>query len=260
MKRSQVQVLVPPRTPFGALAQLVERLLCKQEVRSSILLGSTPVSARACPPVTTVPARPGASRTGPIFPAMPLAAVTIVVTLGLSGQASHTTHPPVAPSQQRADRRVVVRFLASHPVPNGGSSSQWSGFLNAVPWSVLYGQWGCTLGRVDVTVGSASSMHTFGTISNCGGDESLVGRAGSFAVAPIRHSAPFGRTSPARAGEVVPIGALCAAGSGGLSADEGLLAHPAVDLAVAGCPARLRGQVRDPDLPVAAGSGRADRR
>lgn len=64
MKRSQVQVLVPPpsrafaaagalpvglpgprgprsgRSP-GALAQLVERLLCKQDVRSSNLLGST---------------------------------------------------------------------------------------------------------------------------------------------------------------------------------------------------------------------------
>jgi hypothetical protein len=29
------------RPRYGALAQLVERLLCKQEVRSSILLGST---------------------------------------------------------------------------------------------------------------------------------------------------------------------------------------------------------------------------
>src|SRR5690606_1085092 len=46
MKRSQVQVLVAPpflpnQYPFGALAQLVERLLCKQDVRSSNLLGST---------------------------------------------------------------------------------------------------------------------------------------------------------------------------------------------------------------------------
>lgn len=76
MKRSQVQVLVPPRElpqevpPFstavgfllveeprsgvarpragcGALAQLVERLLCKQEVRGSIPLGSTKRNAPA---------------------------------------------------------------------------------------------------------------------------------------------------------------------------------------------------------------------
>jgi hypothetical protein len=41
MKRSQVQVLVAPHKCPGALAQLVERLLCKQDVRSSNLLGST---------------------------------------------------------------------------------------------------------------------------------------------------------------------------------------------------------------------------
>ncbi len=35
----------------GALAQLVERLLCKQEVRSSILLGSTTLSAEYNQPV-----------------------------------------------------------------------------------------------------------------------------------------------------------------------------------------------------------------
>ena len=61
MKRSQVQVLVAPLgfldgngsplfpdvfiPQLGALAQLVERLLCKQEVRGSIPLGSTPSSS-----------------------------------------------------------------------------------------------------------------------------------------------------------------------------------------------------------------------
>ena len=33
------------RTPCGAVAQLGERLLCKQEVTSSILVGSTNVGA-----------------------------------------------------------------------------------------------------------------------------------------------------------------------------------------------------------------------
>ena len=42
MKRSQVQVLVAPPLPSrGALAQLVERLLCKQDVNGSNPLGST---------------------------------------------------------------------------------------------------------------------------------------------------------------------------------------------------------------------------
>lgn len=75
MKRSQVQVLVPPpcrtarhlavaghptlgdgtpRPRPGALAQLVERLLCKQDVRSSNLLGST-----VSPRLHSVPAAPG---------------------------------------------------------------------------------------------------------------------------------------------------------------------------------------------------------
>ena len=43
--RSEVQVLLDPPLPervfSGALAQLGERLICIQEVRSSILLGST---------------------------------------------------------------------------------------------------------------------------------------------------------------------------------------------------------------------------
>ena len=43
--RSEVQVLLDPPDPLGgqdgALAQLGERLICIQEVRSSILLGST---------------------------------------------------------------------------------------------------------------------------------------------------------------------------------------------------------------------------
>eukprot|EP01080_Neovahlkampfia_damariscottae_P013462 gene13462-biopygen10 len=76
MKRSQVQVLVPPRAErpdiarcravplspafrrrSGALAQLVERLLCKQDVRSSNLLGSTrePVRGSPSPAVRAVP-------------------------------------------------------------------------------------------------------------------------------------------------------------------------------------------------------------
>jgi hypothetical protein len=40
---SEVRVLLGPRITRGRLAQLVERLFCKQEVRSSILLLSTPV-------------------------------------------------------------------------------------------------------------------------------------------------------------------------------------------------------------------------
>ena len=54
--RSEVQVLLDPPfpsgTPFGgrgALAQLGERLICIQEVRSSILLGSTIKSGGLCP-------------------------------------------------------------------------------------------------------------------------------------------------------------------------------------------------------------------
>ncbi len=39
--RSEVQVLLDPPSPFGALAQLVERLLCKQDVIGSNPIGST---------------------------------------------------------------------------------------------------------------------------------------------------------------------------------------------------------------------------
>ena len=39
--RSEVQVLLDPPNPFGALAQLGERLICIQEVSGSIPLGST---------------------------------------------------------------------------------------------------------------------------------------------------------------------------------------------------------------------------
>ncbi len=53
------------RSRFGAVAQLVERLLCKEEVRSSSLLGSTRArSARAGARSRSVPTTPleGAKR------------------------------------------------------------------------------------------------------------------------------------------------------------------------------------------------------
>ena len=43
-----MQLLPDPPTTFGAIAQLGERLLCKQEVTGSIPVGSTSSSADTC--------------------------------------------------------------------------------------------------------------------------------------------------------------------------------------------------------------------
>jgi hypothetical protein len=113
---------------------------------------------------------------------------------------------PLGVSVQNADQLVIANFLAAHPVPLESadhsaesvaiSNSQWHTFLAAVPWSALYGQWGCVLKQVEVTPSPATSTPTFGTLSNCGGAEALVPLVGTFATRTATLATPEG--APAR--------------------------------------------------------------
>jgi hypothetical protein len=175
---------------------------------------------------------------GAIGPVVAQAAPTSERVVAVS--PSPSANLPLSVSVQNADQLVVANFLASHPVPleSAGRSapgvptvnSQWHTFLAAVPWSALYGQWGCVLKQVEVTPGPAKSAPTFGTISNCGGAEVLVPLVGTFATRTAtlatpegaaarylyasaksrgsqRH--PFGTLSPARAANFVSNGGCC---------------------------------------------------
>lgn len=144
--------------------------------------------------------------------------VAVVVGLGDGGsvmaQAAPVSPPgaavrpspkpklPLGVSVQNADQLFVANFLASHPVPlvaedhgaaaRGTPNSRWRTFLAAVPWAALYGQWGCVLKVVKVTPGTDVNGPTVGTISNCGGAESLVGLVGTFATRSDTLATPEG--------------------------------------------------------------------
>lgn len=94
---------------------------------------------------------------------------------------------PVAAAAQTSHEARVASFLAAHPKPAPLTSSasteqlaqnhaQWYAFLQQVPWTDMFGQWGCTVSDVHVAMtvdGNGNSNPTVTDISNCGGVEAV---------------------------------------------------------------------------------------
>jgi hypothetical protein len=116
--------------------------------------------------------------------------------------ASESAALPLGPSVQVADESAVSTFLAANPVPAApsvltpatiaASYAKWDAFLKVVPWTAIYGQWGCTVKAVTVTPSTAATPPTFGVVSNCGGAEALTPLVGTFATRTATLATPAG--------------------------------------------------------------------
>jgi hypothetical protein len=102
-------------------------------------------------------------------------------------EPSSSSALPVAPAAQSTYEGTVTAFLASHPTPAPLTSSasaeqlaenhaEWFTFLQQVPWTAMFGQWGCTVSDVHVTMsvdGKGETNPSVTDVSFCGGLEAV---------------------------------------------------------------------------------------
>ena len=120
--RSEVQVLLDPPLNRGALAQLGERLICIQEVRSSILLGST-ILDRITKRITDAFGRPVGRIVGnsDVFNIVKRDTINLLwfarVSADLRVLVRSSGIPRVSERQQPRKRSNVVQVKYTNPVP-----------------------------------------------------------------------------------------------------------------------------------------------
>ncbi|WP_349867285.1 hypothetical protein [Leifsonia sp. WHRI 6310E] len=110
-----------------------------------------------------------------------------------SGTTVATAASPISAAAQATHEASVSKYLASHPKPSALSATaspeslqanraEWFAYLQAAPWTDIFGQWGCTVSNLNVVwsaAGDGNSYPTLQDVVNCGSIEGLTGVAGS---------------------------------------------------------------------------------
>lgn len=100
---------------------------------------------------------------------------------------------PVGEESQASHEAAVAEFLAAHPLPVAPSASAsaaelsksrsvWYAYLTSVPWTDVFGQWGCTVHDLHIVMTSAADGNTYPAVQDvaeCGGVEALTGVVGT---------------------------------------------------------------------------------
>lgn len=159
---------------------------------------------------------------------LPLGIVSVVgtgaaeaapVVHALQASPSGASALPLSSSAQTSAENAVTSFLAAHPAPLAPTDptaaqtatfyTEWNAYLKIVPWSSLYGQWGCTLKKVSINSSTSTTAPTFGTISNCGGVEALTPLVGTIATRSSTLASPAGASArslyPSTTAAVTPL-------------------------------------------------------
>ncbi|MGJ4844294.1 hypothetical protein [Leifsonia sp. Le1] len=106
---------------------------------------------------------------------------------------SASAAPPVSASAQAVHEAAVARFLATNPKPAtltapaspavlAQNRTAWLSYLEAAPWTDIFGQWGCTVSDLSVVMSTAddgTSYPTVRDVADCGGVEALTGIVGT---------------------------------------------------------------------------------